>query len=168
MIADFGFGYERILWAINGGKNFYAPFVSKYDYLFGDLQEVDRIKTITLMVMSGIKPSSSGKGKHIRSLMKDIKNIEEVTNIDDQITEYYNFYGQFIEPTIELENVRKIIKEEVDFNIKKKLLSRIHISSYSSLINKSIEEICQKVFLEDLRKQNDLTKNKEEKKVRKL
>lgn len=160
MFSDFGFGYERILWAINGGTNFYAPFVSKYDYLFGDLKEVDRIRTTTLMAMSGIKASSSGKGKHIRGLIKDIENIETIPNIDNQIKKYYNFYAQFIEPIVELKEVEEVINTEIEFNIKKKVLERLNISNYSPLMKKDIEEICEKVFLEELYERTNIKKNK--------
>ena len=167
MVSDFGFGYERILWAINGGKNFFAPFVSKYDYLFGDLQEVDRIRTVTLMTMSGMKPSSTGKGKHIRSLIKDSFDVIPIGNVDDQIERYYNFYSKFIIPNIELEKVKDMIKCEIDFSRKRKLLNKLGISNYSPLMNKSIEEVCERVFLNELQSSSNNKFENKEKEVRK-
>lgn len=167
MYLYFGFGYERILWAINGGKNFFAPFVSKYDYLFGDLQEVDRIRTVTLMTMSGMKPSFTGKGKHIRSLIKDSFDVIPIGNVDDQIERYYDFYSKFIIPNIELEKVKEMIKCEIDFSRKRKLLNKLGISNYSPLMNKSIEEVCERVFLNELQSSSNNKFENKEKEVRK-
>ncbi len=161
MMSDFGFGYERILWAINGGKNFFAPFVSKYDYLFGDLKEVDRIRTLTLMAMSGIKGGSSGKSKHMRNLVKEAFGINIIPNINEQIKQYYEFYSKFISSLIELNEVNGIINNEVALNIKKKILKQAGISNYSSLSSADIETVCKTIFLDKVHKENKFTKIKE-------
>lgn len=163
MMSDFGFGYERILWAINGGKNFFAPFVSKYDYLFGDLKEVDRIRTITLMAMSGISAGSSGKSKHMRNLVKETFDIIPCHNLNEQIKKYYDFYSQFICPHIELNEVYGIINSEVDLNRKKKMLKQAGISSYSSLVGVSVEEVCNKIYLNEIHKEKSFSKEFESK-----
>ena len=158
MMSDFGFGYERILWAINGGKNFFAPFVSKYDYLFGDMKEVDRIRTITLMAMSGIKGGSSGKAKHMRNLVKEVFDINIITNVEEQIKRYYQFYSKFINSPIELNDVNDIINNEIDLNRKKKMLKQAHINNYSSLAYTSIEAVCNKIFLDEIHKEASVSK----------
>lgn len=158
MISDFGFGYERILWAINGGENFFAPFVSKYDYLFGDMKEVDRIRTITLMVMSGIKGGSSGKSKHMRNLVKEGFGIAAIPNIDKQIQLYYEYYSRFITSSIELNDVNDIINNEIDLNRKKKILKQLGISNYSSLIDTDIEDVCNKIFLNEIHRKKSISK----------
>lgn len=161
MMSDFGFGYERILWAINGGKNFFAPFVSKYDYLLGNLKEVDRIRTLTLMAMSGIKGGSAGKSKHMRNLIKETFGINIIPNINEQIRQYYEFYSKFISSSIELNEVNGIINNEVALNIKKKILKQAGISSYSSLSSADIETVCKTIFLDKVHKENKFTKIKE-------
>lgn len=62
------------------------------------MKEVDRIRTLTLMAMSGIKGGSSGKSKHMRNLVKETFDINIVPNIDEQIQRYYEFYSRFIHP----------------------------------------------------------------------
>lgn len=161
MMSDFGFGYERILWAINGGENFFAPFVSKFDYLFGDLKEVDRIRTITLMAMSGIKGGSSGKSKHMRNLVKETFDINIVPNIDEQIQRYYEFYLRFIYSSIELNDVNDIINNEIDLNRKKKMLKQAGISNYSALVDEDVEVVCNKIFLDRIHKEKSSSKIKE-------
>ena len=86
--------------------------------------------------------------------------IKTIPNIDNQITKYYNFYAQFIEPIVELKEVEEVINTEIEFNIKKKILERLNISNYSSLMKKDIEEICEKVFLEELYERTNIKKNK--------
>lgn len=160
MMSDFGFGYERILWAINGGKNFFAPFVSKYDYLFGDLKEFDRIRTTTLMAMSGITAGSAGKSKHMRNLIKETFGIVPISNINEQIERSYEFYSRFIASSIELNIVNDIINNEIDLNRKKKILKQAGISNYSSLIDASVDDVCDKIFLDEVYKEKSFSKTK--------
>lgn len=160
MMSDFGFGYERILWAINGGKNFFAPFVSKYDYLFGDLKEFDRIRTTTLMAMSGITAGSAGKSKHMRNLIKETFDIVPISNINEQIERSYEFYSRFIASSIELNIVNDIINNEIDLNRKKKILKQAGISNYSSLIDASVDDVCDKIFLDEVYKEKSFSKTK--------
>ena len=166
IISDFGFGYERILWAINGGKNFFAPFVPKYDYLFGDLKESDRIRTITLMAMSGICGGSFGKSKHMLNLIKETFEINIISNINEQIKFYYEFYSKFISSSIGLCEVNDIINNEISLCRKKKMLKQAGISSHSSLVDADIESVCNKIFLDKIHSEKCLTKTKKSKEIR--
>lgn len=157
MVSDIGFGYERILWAINNGKNFYAPFVFKYDYLIGDLREIDRIKTVTLMVMSSIVPRSNGKGKYVRSLISELNIYTNYEKMDKYVEKYYNFYSRFIVPSLCLNEVKKIIEKEINYNIKKNILNKHCIKNYSTLLDDDVEKLCENVFIKKL----ELSKNKE-------
>lgn len=155
MVSDIGFGYERILWAINNGKNFFAPFVFKYDYLLGNLKDIDRIKTVTLMVMTNIVPRSNGKGKYVRALVNDLNTFTYYEKIDKYVEKYYNFYSKFITPILSLNQVKEIIKNEINYNIKKNILSKFCINNCSTLLDDDVEKLCENVFVKRL----ELSKN---------
>ena len=57
------------------------------------MKEVDRIRTITLMAMSGIKGGSSGKSKHMRNLVKETFDI----NMSLTLMNRYNVIMNFIQ-----------------------------------------------------------------------
>jgi len=56
---------------------------------------------------------------------------------------------------------------EIDFSRKRKLLNKLGISNYSPLMNKSIEEVCERVFLNELQSSSNNKFENKEKEVRK-
>lgn len=113
-ISDFGFGYERILWALNGGKKFFLPLFDKYDIDHNNIVECDKMRTAVLMIMSGIKPTASGVGKHIKKLILLATHISWEKNYSLRIKRYYNYYKKFISPQFSYEQVREIYEKEFD------------------------------------------------------
>ena len=112
-VSDFGFGYERLLWAINGGQFFFVPLFDKYDVLFSNIAECDKLRAAVLLAMTGIKPSSSGVGKHIRMLMSHVRHIGREKQLDSRIYRYYVYYNKFIDAKFSFEQTLHILRSEI-------------------------------------------------------
>lgn len=115
LISDFGFGYERILWVINGGKSFFDPIVDKYDIIHSNIKECDRIRTAVLLIMNGIIPATNGVGKYSRMLISQAPNIGLERYLDLRVLRYYTFYKKFIEPKLSYEQTIRILRSEIDY-----------------------------------------------------
>lgn len=113
------------------------------------------------MAMSGITAGSAGKSKHMRNLIKETFDIVPISNINEQIERSYEFYSRFISPSIELNIVNGIINNEIDLNRKKKMLKQAGISNYSSLIDASVDDVCDKIFLDEVHKEKSFSKTME-------
>ena len=113
LVSDFGFGYENLLWCLNGKNNFFLPIYPKYEILFGDPFVNNQIRTIVLLVMSGVLPSSSGIGSKIRKLFNGIKNLKDNYDYTEIINYSYNYYSKFIQSTFSLEFVKNIVFQEI-------------------------------------------------------
>ena len=138
LVSDFGSSYERLLWCTNGKENFYTPLIPNYEVLYGDKRKNDRVRTATLMTMSGVLPASKGVGSKVRSLLREVTEIGDDRNIARMVKYYYQYYGKFIQPTIPLEQTLRIMNAEVETN--RKLL----INKENPHLNDSrtIEELC--------------------------
>lgn len=112
-ISDFGFGYERLLWVVNGGRNFYYPFFNKYDIEEGSLEACDKMRTAVLLIMGGILPSSAGAGKHVRRLIRLSKECQD-RFYEARILRYYQYYSKFICPLLNYEQTVKVYIREAD------------------------------------------------------
>ncbi len=115
LISDFGFGYERLLWVINGGKFFFDPIVDKYDIIHSNIKECDRIRTAVLLIMSGIIPAANGVGKYSRMLISQAPNIGLERYLNLRALRYYTYYKKFIKPKLTYEQTIRILRSEIDY-----------------------------------------------------
>lgn len=148
-ISDFGFGYERILWLLNGLSNFFTPIYPNYEILYGDNQKNDRIRTATLLVLSDILPSSNGIGSKVRNMICGGCVLSEKGSLIDMIAHYYNYYKKFIEPKNNEQRTIEIINAEA-VNNRKKIISRENSINFSP--KKSLDDICGEIILQKNRK----------------
>lgn len=148
-VSDFGFGYERLLWILNGSKNFYAPIFPNYEVINNNFQYNDRLRTFTLLVLSGIIPAANGINGKVRKIINSC--FEMCNNCDCNmlfaIEYYYNYYKKFIVPKYDLNTVIKIFLEEYNNYIKRFLCVSNGINNYS---NKSLDEVCKKLILKNI------------------
>lgn len=148
-VSDFGFGYERLLWILNGNKNFYVPIFPNYEVIKKNFQYNDRLRTFTLLVLSGIIPAANGINGKVRKIINSC--FEMCNNYDCNmlfaIEYYYNYYKKFIVPKYDLNTVIKIFLEEYNNYIKRFLCVSNCINNYS---NKSLDEVCKKLILKNI------------------
>lgn len=148
-VTDIGFGYERILWILNNLTNFYVPLFPKYEVLRGNHVQNDRIRTSTLMVMSGVLPTVSGSGVKCRNLLKNTITYNDIPNLDAVIEYYYQYYMKFLIPEVTYDDTLSIISEEIS-NLKKQKLCLENNIKYQK--ENSMEEVCSKIILSKTRR----------------
>lgn len=114
LVSDFGFGYERLLWAINGGKNFYYPLFDKFDIKNDNIFECDKIRTAILLIMTGIIPAANGVGRHVKSLISKATVLNIDRFLDLRIKRYYDYYSKFLQPKFCGKKIKDIYRGEID------------------------------------------------------
>ena len=112
-ITDFSFGLERIVAAVNPGL--------QYSFFLGPLPEsvlpeneraIDRIRTATLMCMSGVNPSSRGHGRHLRRTVSDALRQDSTIDFMVAISHAHGYWSQFITPLRGLQECQCLLESE--------------------------------------------------------
>lgn len=112
-IADFSFGLERIVAALNPGLH--------YSLLLGALPEsalpenerpIDLVRTATLMCMTGVDPSSRAHGRHLRRAVRDALRHGSALDFAGSIAHSHVYWSQFITPVRGLHESRRILEAE--------------------------------------------------------
>jgi hypothetical protein len=112
-IIDFSFGLERLTWVLNGGKPYSLmlgplPFAALPD----NTVVLDRLRTATLMVLSGVTPSSRRHGRLLRRLISDAARLCSGVDFEEVVEHSYSYWQSFITPTISLSQCRDILRQE--------------------------------------------------------
>lgn len=112
-IADFSFGLERIVAAVNPG----VP----YSFFLGALPEsalpeneraIDRLRTATLICMSGVDPSSRGHGRHLRRAVTDAQQQGPALGFAAAIAHAHDYWSQFITPVRGRDECQRLLEAE--------------------------------------------------------
>ncbi len=112
-IADFSFGLERIVAAVNPGL--------RYSLFLGALPEsvlpeneraIDRLRTATLVCMSGVDPSSRGHGRHLRRAVSDALRQGSALDFTAAISHAHGYWSQFITPVRGLHECQRLLEAE--------------------------------------------------------
>jgi len=69
-MSDIGFGIERILWALNKTERYFESYMPTLGLQKNDYESQDILRSLTLMSMSGIKPSHTAQGYRFRQYAK--------------------------------------------------------------------------------------------------
>lgn len=112
-ISDFSFGLERIVAVLNPGL--------RYSLFLGALPEsvlpeneraIDRLRTATLMCMSGVAPSSRGHGRQLRRAVKDALRHGSALDFAAAIVHAHVYWSQFIAPVRGVHECIRILEVE--------------------------------------------------------
>jgi hypothetical protein len=112
-IADFSFGLERIVAAVNPGL--------PYSFFLGALPEsalpeneraIDRLRTATLICMSGVHPSSRGHGRHLRRAVSDALQQGSALDFTAAIAHAHDYWSHFITPVRGLHECQRLLEAE--------------------------------------------------------
>jgi hypothetical protein len=112
-IVDFSFGLERIVAALNPGF--------RYSLFLGALPEsvlpeneraIDRIRTATLICLSGVAPSSRGRGRHLRTAVREAVQYGSAVDFFAAIVHAYGYWSQFIPPALSFHACQEVLEAE--------------------------------------------------------
>lgn len=111
-IVDFSFGLERISYVVNAGLPYYA-FLGPLPEASAPVNErsIDRIRTATLICLTGITPSSKGRGRELRRSMQDITEQPPI-DLCAAVRHAYRYWTGFITPQREESEVVSILERE--------------------------------------------------------
>lgn len=122
-VLDYGFGLERICWAVNGFSNF-DSIGQKYENFGLNVTDFSRqLSLIVLMMKSGIKPNSSKYGLRLRNLFEIYANKYSMWNYIDSIQYYYHYWGRFIDNEISVDDILNSFSKEMSYQKKKIIAS---------------------------------------------
>lgn len=112
-IADFSFGLERIVAALNPGLP-YSLFLGALPESALPMNEraIDRVRTATLMCMSGVDPSSREHGRHLRRAVNDVLRQGSALDFAAAIEHAHEYWSQFITPLRTLHECHRILEAE--------------------------------------------------------
>lgn len=114
-MSDLSFGLERIAWAINKTASYFDAIGPLSQTIHGKVVFMDTMRTLTLMVASGISPSPHDHGSKFRTLAKKVSAQTEGFVIG-AMEYYYAQWGKFIKLSRMLQEVTRIIRMELDRN----------------------------------------------------
>jgi len=112
-IVDFSFGLERIVAALNPGL--------RYSLFLGALPEsalpeneraIDRLRTATLICMSGVAPSSRGHGRHLRRAVREALLQAPALDFAAAIVHAHAYWSQFMTPARGLHECQRLLEAE--------------------------------------------------------
>lgn len=110
-VTDIGFGVERIVWALNKSPSYYDSIYPAHKILRYNRGTLDRIRTATLLVASGVKPSNKDEGWQLRKILKEDENIAR-SNLFDLVSYFYDSWQNFSLPERSKEETYNEIQKE--------------------------------------------------------
>lgn len=112
-MSDIGFGLERVCWVING--------LSEYSHTFSNLESSsdyqlqDTCRTIALLLLSKVNPSSRGAGGRLRWLIKRAMLKGDTDSVVRLVYFYLNFWKGFSENELDYDSMSSILMPECDW-----------------------------------------------------
>lgn len=122
IVLDFGFGFERIVWATNGFSRFARICTPQIDAFFGKEKVCLLVSEFVLLALSGVKLDSSKFGLKMKHLISEMIRIEPRWNFYDAIDYYYSYWKTFL------------INTQVDKTAVRELLTKGYRSIVSTIM----------------------------------
>lgn len=126
-IVDWSLGFERILSAANKTES-YTNFVFPFGQLAtpDTIKSLDDVRTSTLMILGGVKPSARSHGRVLRKIIRSLAG-SNITNaeIQESVSYFINYWLTFLQDATKLRSenifdcVFDIINSEMQRNTKK-------------------------------------------------
>lgn len=112
-IVDFSFGLERIVSVVNCAFPYYV-FIGPLPEtsLQRNERAIDRVRTATLMCLSGTLPSSRGHGRHLRRAVADGMSQHAQIDFAGAVAHAHRYWSHFVRPLRELTECRLILESE--------------------------------------------------------
>lgn len=152
-ISDIGFGLERIAWAINKTDSYFDTLIPWT--LDGRREMLDSCRTLALLVLCGVQAANKGPGLQFRRFTKVLSEKYYGKDIYYILTYYFNYWLQFIQPSVGQETALQRVRLEVERLINLKVCKMLklpppHTETTESYFNRLVYT-CN-VSMHDLRK----------------
>jgi hypothetical protein len=140
-MLDFGFGFERIVWVVNGADSF-SSMVGPPRLALGDNPRlIDFLRTMTLLAAAGLTPANSGRGHVLRRLAK--LAAEEGAGsapIDDIVAHSYAYWAAFTTPRVDLATCTAVVRAEANRAVNARLAARLGARSAATRLDRDPDD----------------------------
>ncbi len=126
-ISDIGFGLERIVWAINKTDSYFdtlIPWTAN-----GTREMFDSCRTLALLILCGVQATNKGPGLQFRRFAKVISGKYYGANIYGILRYYFDYWAQFIEPSISRESAIHLARLEIERFVNLKIYKTLKLPS---------------------------------------
>jgi hypothetical protein len=131
---DFGFAYERIVWALNMNDYYYNLVSPERQYIGYDCKQVDLLRTIVLILLSGIRISNKDSGYQFRKLCKSFIQTNQENDFYFDFIWYYDFWKKFMDSPHSVEYLYKELQNEFQY-LRALSECKKHLVQISKVIN---------------------------------
>lgn len=126
-ISDIGFGLERIAWAINKTESYFDTLIPWT--AIGKREMFDACRTLALLALHGIQATNKGPGLQFRRFAKVLGEKYYSANLFEILPYYFNYWTQFITPSIKQENAMRLIRLEIERFVNLKICKMLNLPS---------------------------------------
>lgn len=126
-ISDIGFGLERIAWAMNKTDSYFdmlIPWTSS-----GQREMFDSCRTLALLVLCGVQAANKGPGLQFRKFAKVLNEKYYGQDIYHILSYYFDYWSQFIKPSISRDNAIQIVRLEIERFVNLKVSEMLKLPS---------------------------------------
>ena len=113
-ILDFGFGFERLVWAANEADSYFSLIGPPRLALAGHARLVDFVRTMTLLAAAGLGPSNNGTGYVLRKLGR-LAAVEGAgyMPLDELVRHSHDYWSAFVEPVRDADACIEVVRREI-------------------------------------------------------
>ncbi len=126
-ISDIGVGLERIVWAINKNESYFDILVPWTE--IGSREMFDACRTVALLTLCGVQATNKGPGLQFRRFAKILGQKYYGVNLYEILQYYYDYWMQFITPTIECTDAIMLARLEIERFVNLKICAMLNLPS---------------------------------------
>lgn len=124
-ISDIGFGLERIAWAINKTESYFDMLMPLTTA--GTREMFDACRTVALLVLCGVQAANKGPGLQFRRFAKVLGEKYYGADLFGVLSYYFDYWAQFIAPSIERENAIMLARLEIERFVNLKICNELNL-----------------------------------------
>lgn len=124
-VSDIGFGLERITWAINKTDSYFDTLMPWT--MAGALEMFDSCRTMALLVLCGVQATNKGPGLQFRRFAKVLGEKYYGADLFEVLPYYFDYWAQFITPSIERENAVMLARLEIERFVNLKICNELNL-----------------------------------------
>lgn len=125
LISDIGFGLERIAWAINKTESYFDMLMPLTTA--GTKEMFDACRTVALLVLCGVQAANKGPGLQFRRFAKVLGEKYYGADLFGILPYYFDYWAQFITPSIERERVVALARLEIERFVNLKICNELNL-----------------------------------------
>jgi hypothetical protein len=124
-ISDIGFGLERIVWAVNKTVSYFDVLLPRSQN--GMKEMFDSCRTLALLVLCGVQATNKGPGLQFRRFAKVLSQKYYNDSLFEIIQYYFDYWAQFIDPSVKKEEAVLLARLEIDRFINLKVCKMLNL-----------------------------------------